>query len=253
MELDQVFQNDEKVENDSEVENQEIETTEDSKGETTAQENDQVDESKDAAKETESKDESKDQDDEELEKNQWTFQAVKDERRKRQELEKQLKELQDKSEPKEKEQRPDVFDNQEAFAKSIEDKVSNKILQAKVDMARDMMIESHKDYEQMEQLFINEVANTNPSLIDKAKQAANPAKFVYEQAKKFKAFQDFESPDKMRESLRAEIRAELESEMNQAEKSKSDNTSNLKPSLAKARATDNNPFVAETLDTIFSK
>ena len=194
----------------------------------------------------------KESNEETYEKENWTFQAVKDERRKRQELERKLEELQSK-EQQVKEERPDIFDDQEGLAQSIEAKVQSQIMQAKVELAREMMMDAHSDYEEMESYFLETVAKENPAIAAEVKKSSNPAKFVYENAKKYKAFQEFESVDKMRDKLRAELRAEIEGELKQTEQEKAEKVSGIKPSLAKARATDKDAFQPETLDSIFSR
>ena len=147
---------------------------------------------------------------EDIEKQDWTLAAVKDERRKRQELEKELESLKQKQqEPKEL---PDVFDDQKAFVESIRSEFQQELGNAKLEVARSMMMEFHDDYEAMEAKFID-LAKENPTLRDQAMKEANPAKFAYQQAKKYEEYQKVQDVDAYKEQLRNEMRAEIEAEI----------------------------------------
>ena len=159
-------------------------------------------------------------------KESWTFAAVKEERRKRQELERKLNELQ-----QEKKDIPDVLEDQDAFVKSIRDEYKQELAQTKVEIAREIMMDTHDDYEELETFFIEVVAPDNPVLAEEARKASNPAKFVYQNAKKYQEYKEFQGVDSMKEKLRAEIRAELEAELKKTQENKDAKVSNIKPSF----------------------
>ena len=173
---------------------------------------------------------------EEAEKENWTFQAVKDERRKRQELEKQLEELRSSQNKTEREELPDVFDNQEEFAKSLENRVAASARSQIIQTQRDMMIEFKSDYEEKEAAFI-EFGKDNPALIAQANASPNPAKFAYEQGAKFLKFQQMQDVDTMEAKLRTELEAKIRAEYESKQKSVESKGANLSPSLANARGT----------------
>ena len=104
---------------------------------------------------------------EETAKEEWTFAAVKDERQKRQKLEKELEELRASLDKKE-EKAPDVFDDQEAYTKHLEQKFESKTKEQILNVQRDMMLEFKPDYEEKEKAFF-EVAKDNPALIQQAR------------------------------------------------------------------------------------
>ncbi|MCK5616625.1 hypothetical protein KAR91_82960 [Candidatus Pacearchaeota archaeon] len=203
----------------------------------TAKESEKVEE----APEVESKDEPKEPEkaeptSEEAEKENWTFQAVKDERRKRQELEKQLEELkagQNNPEPKEL---PDIFENQEGFVNDLREQMRVETRQQIIQNQRDRMIEFKSDYEEKEAAFI-EFGKNNPTLLAEANTAANPAKFAYEQGAKILEYKQMQDVDGMKAKLRAEIEAEVRSEFESKQSSIDKKAQNLSPSLAGARGT----------------
>jgi hypothetical protein len=147
---------------------------------------------------------------EDIEKQDWTLSAVKDERRKRQELEKKLADLEAKNqEPKEI---PDIFDDQQAFVDSLRGEFQQELSNAKLDIARSMMMDHHDDYEAMEEKFI-ELAKDSPALRDQALKQSNPAKFAYEQAKKYEQYKEVQDVDAYKEKIRNELRSEIEAEI----------------------------------------
>jgi hypothetical protein len=110
-----------------------------------------------------------------------------------------------------------------------------------------MMIDRHDDYEEKEQIFI-EYAKEHPELQQQALKSSNPAKFVYEEAKKFQEFQQIKDGtyvEKLKAELKEQVRKELE-----AERSK---TSGIRPSLAKESSANNYQFVEPDLASIFKR
>lgn len=112
----------------------------------------------------------------------WTKKAVLDERRKRQALEAQVEELK-KGKPKEEEGEPDL---------------STIMHRERINLSRELMIETRTDYEDMETVFLD-MAKENPSLISEMNRSPNPAKFAYNKAKEHSEYLEFkaskESPE----------------------------------------------------------
>lgn len=176
---------------------------------------------------------------EEDEKQNWTLAAVKDERQKRQEAQKRIEELERKLAERDSKQEeiPDVFEDQKAFVESIRNEQRQELQNMRLEMAREFMMEAHKDYEEMEAKFI-ELAKENPVLKSQAQKASNPAKFAYQQAKKYAEWQEMQDIDTAKQKLRAELREELKKELEAEKAEKAAKTSDITPSLAKARASD---------------
>jgi len=178
---------------------------------------------------------------------------AKDERQKRQEAQAQLREAQEKLAKYEKEpvKRPDVFEDQEAFADSIEAQQDAKIRQATLNIERKMMMRMHDDYESVEASVLEEMSK-NPALKSYLQQSENVAEAVYEYGKQRKEFDSILGfkKDETLAKLRAEIKAELEKEY-KGRRSNSDDD-DLSPSLADARgASSANEKGIETLDDVF--
>lgn len=179
----------------SEVESQEAEQSKELKGE-----NRESDETPASTKEDKPQEES------------WTKKAVLDERRKRQELERQLRELQNQvNNPKEEEEIPDPIDDPVGYKDYVKNSLKQEMFAERVNETRIEMEAKHDDYLEMEQKFI-ELSNDDPKLAKQLRQSSNPAKFAYDTAKRYFESQKFNDPDyqvKLREEIKKEILAEL--------------------------------------------
>lgn len=67
--------------------------------------------------------------------------------------------------------------------------LSEVLLNQRINMSREIMIETKPDYEEMENVFA-ELAKEDESLISKMRNAQNPAKFAYKMAKEHLEVQD---------------------------------------------------------------
>lgn len=168
----------------------------------------------------------------------WTKKAVLDERRKRQELERQLDELRS-SKPSEAPKRPDVFDDQDGAFNYVNNQVASQITQARLDMSREMMMMFKDDYEERESQFID-LTRENPELISKLRSHPNPAKFAYDTAIKHEQMKQMENIDEYKAKLEAEIRAKVEAELSgkyeSAAQAKAEKRGAIPPSLATQRS-----------------
>jgi hypothetical protein len=184
----------------------------------------------------------------EVEPESWTKKAVIDERRKRQALEAELAALKE-SIPKRDviDARLDVLEDPDGFSEAISSRIEKAAIETRINLSREMMIDRHDDYEEKEQIFI-EYAKEHPELQQQALKSSNPAKFVYEEAKKFQEFQQIKDGtyvEKLKAELKEQVRKELE-----AERSK---TSGIRPSLAKESSANNDQFVEPDLASIFKR
>jgi hypothetical protein len=176
---------------------------------------------------------------EETEKESWTLAAVKDERSKRQEAttraeqaEARIAELEAQINGTAKET-PDVFEDQEGFVNSLRSEMKQDLASAKFELSVELMRDLHSDFDDVSKVFM-EAANENPVLKAQAQKSSNPARYVYDQGKKYMQFQEMQNPEayeaKLRQELEPKVRAELEKKL-QAENTDVD----LSPSLANAR------------------
>lgn len=138
--------------------------------------------------------------------------ALLDERRKRQELEDKLKELQAKQV-----KIPDPVEDPEGYAAYLDDTQQRNLLKARTSMSREIMIGIKTDYEETEKVFIQLCSETdsggNPTpqaeiLKRNMLASANPAKFAYDHAKEHLRIKELSDPQ-YKEKLRAQILEDL--------------------------------------------
>ena len=271
-ELDEIFEpiteRNEKVDSEpiKETEETTSEETKVAESETTSQVESETDaETKpEPEKEVKAEDKAEGEEKKDDSEQEWTFTAVKDERRKRQEserkreesdrrlaeAERKLEELQ-RQQLQPKKELPDVLEDQNAFADSLREEYDQKLYDTRVQMGREMMIDAHDDYIETEKVFLDVVAKENPVLAAEARKSSNPAKFLYQNTKKYQEYKDLQDVDLTRERIRAEVRKELEAELKANQEAESAKVSDIKPSLAKARASDKESFEPESLESIF--
>lgn len=156
--------------------------------------------------------------------------SMMDERRKRQELEEQLKSYQQQSQPK-----PDFWENPEGVLGDYAKRMQQQLYQTQVNLSTEMMRTMHDDYDEMESKFI-ELAQQNPALIAQMNQSGNPAKFAYTTAKAEVERQQFADPN-YKEKLKAELRAEIEAEQRAKLEGEISKRASLPGTLSSERAT----------------
>lgn len=165
------------------------------------------------------------------------------ERRKRQEAENKLKEYEAKKAV------PDPIDDPEGYANHVKLDNQSAMLQTKITLSRDLMIDNTTDYAEKEAVFIGLVVDqdgkiTNQSLLQQFQESANPARFAYQHAKEHLEVQQLKDP-KYRENLEAELRLKILKEL-EADASKSETlTAAQVPDLTTATASAKNSEVIE--------
>lgn len=154
------------------------------------------------------------------------YQAMKDERAKRQELERKLESMQ--AQPKEPEKVPDPVEDPEGYAKYLDSKNAATQWQIRTSISQEMMRDKHADYDEKEAVFL-ELAKENPALVSQLQASSNPAKFAYDMAIKHERMSQFDNFDsavasevekqvKARlEAAEAEIRKQYEAKLKKAE------------------------------------
>jgi hypothetical protein len=185
-------------------------------------------------------------------KEDWTKAAVLDERRKRQELERKLAEIESKANAKPK--RPDLFEDPDGALSYIENNLREETRAMRTEMARELMRTVAKDYDEVEAEFI-EAAKDNPLLLNELANAQNPAKYAYEMGQKMRQMAQMKDTAayeaKVRAELEAKIRAEIQAEQEaQAGKRKATQVPSL--AAAQSRGAIDAP-VEESLEAILSK
>ena len=143
---------------------------------------------------------------------------AQDEKRKRQELEKQLDDMKAQieklSQSKQQEaetpeiDEPDVLD--EGYTPHIKSLITNEVIKVKVELSRDNAIDKWGDeFIEAEKFFMS---NASENDLAQALKSSNPAKFVFDIVKQHKEKQKIQDPDYVK-NLEAELRAKILKEM----------------------------------------
>jgi hypothetical protein len=169
------------------------------------------------------------------EKGQVPIAALHDERRKRQELERELEKLRN-PEQKKQEEVPDVFVDPNAFTQHLKEHTTKEIAKHRRELSQDLLREAKPDYDEKVSKFV-EAVKTRPDLIDQMNASLNPARFAYDFGKaeldreaKLKLVDEIGDPVAYKERMKQEIIAELGLTIPASKKPKFENT----PSLATA-------------------
>lgn len=138
--------------------------------------------------------------------------ALQDERRKRQELERELAELRQKAEATTA--KPNLFEDPDSWEKALDERVEKKLAgvreqseQRFLALVEQAAKARHKDFEDMAVVFA-ETAKTTPGLIDEARNAPDPAEFIYQAGRNLKRVQEAGSIEALIERAREEGRQE---------------------------------------------
>lgn len=176
--------------------------------------------------------------------------AIVAERRKRQEAERKVRELQEKD-------APDPEEDPEGFAAHVK----TAAWQEKVDNSRELMMDVHDDYEEMEAVFMQMVRDESGEVIDPARvakmnSARNPAKFAYDEAKAYLEAEQYRDPEKRAALISQEVEKALEAKLKEIQKPKEVDVTQL-PNLTGATSAGSNTLKqarpVETLGEVFGE
>ena len=139
--------------------------------------------------------------------------AVIEERRKRQDLERKLAELEAQRAParppEPQAEAPDWYANPEQAAAVMRFEMQNQIYQTKVYQSEKAMKAEHQDYDEVSTIFA-EVAKADPNLARQVFEHPFPAEFAYQAGKQIQLMCDIgNDPGAYRARLKAELMAEL--------------------------------------------
>lgn len=136
--------------------------------------------------------------------------ALLDERRKRQELEKKLNELEarlNKPQPPQQEQhQPDWYTDPEGREAMLLRRFEQQQFETRIVLSEQMMAEKYSDYEEKRDVFA-EAAAKSPALAQQLVQAPNPAKFAYDMGRKIAMQREIgDDPESYKAKLEADFR-----------------------------------------------
>ena len=149
------------------------------------------------------------------------IQALLEEREKRQQYERELKEFREQQDKAKKEapKLPDYFENPDAYNAAIEQmvqervtgleqKVNQQMSQAWLSMSERAAKARYQDFDEKLEAFSLE-AQTNPVLAAQMMQSPDPGDYVYQTGKKLMALSSTPDLDTLREQIRNELLAEM--------------------------------------------
>lgn len=148
--------------------------------------------------------------------------ALEDERRKRQDLERQLADLtkaaqQPKPQPQQQQpvqqqqypERPDPWVDPEGAARYDQMMFQHQLFETRVITSKELMKSLKTDFDDVEKVFI-EAASADPYLEQQLVRHPLPAKFAYEQGKRIMLMREIgDDPEAYKAKVREELRAEL--------------------------------------------
>lgn len=176
------------------------------------------------------------------------IQALLDEREKRQQYERELKEFREQQEKAKKDapKLPDYFEDPDGYNAAVERLVQERVssLEAKVNqqmsaawlsMSERAAKARYQDFDEKLEAFSKEAQN-NPVLAAQMMQSPDPGEYVYQTGKKLQALSTTPDLDSLREQMREELRAELLAEMKQGEDAKKAKLAAVPKSLSKEQS-----------------
>lgn len=166
----------------------------------------------------------------------WKFAALKDERRKRQELERELEAL---KAPKEEAKAPDVLDDPEGYQAFQSEQFDQKVDNVKAEISQ-FYAEKELGKEKVAAAFetFSAMVKDNPALYEQAVSSVSPYHEIVEIVNKAEKFEQIQDVDKYEAKIRAEIESKIRAELEEKYSKQSQNTANVTPSLNSQRSAD---------------
>jgi hypothetical protein len=144
--------------------------------------------------------------------------AMLEERRKRQELEARIAQMQQTAQPQVKDEdfwQSPVQTTQQMLGRT-EQTVQQQIQNLKYELAEDLTRSQHTDYDEVRNQFVEKVHAGDPWAVAIAQQMGaqpNPAKFVYDQTRRLGQLEQIGDLNSYRSRIEAEVRAQVLKEL----------------------------------------
>jgi len=162
----------------------------------------------------------------------WTKTAYLDEKRKRQELERQLD-----ASKQEKPKAPDIFENQDDYTGFVQNEINSAVGNTRAEMSEFYARREYGDAEVTEKMEkFEEMAKDNPALMAEVRNSVAPWHTMVEKVDAAKKMADMNDLPAYEAKVRAEIEAKLRAEILGEKKVNDDKLSNITPSLAGQRS-----------------
>ena len=139
--------------------------------------------------------------------------AMREEREKRQALERQLRELQTPKAP------VDPWTDLPGALQSQQQQLDERLFVERCNLTEQLVREKHADFDDVREVFL-EAAQGNPALWQQMRQELNPAQFVYREGLRIRELKDVGGDfsayrTKLRAEIEKDVRAELEAKYGQ--------------------------------------
>jgi hypothetical protein len=140
--------------------------------------------------------------------------ALLDERAKRQEAEREAKELRAQLAERDA-PAPDPINDPAGAFEHLQQSFNQQLTQLNIKQSRMLVMGQKEDFTEREQQFMK-LASENPTLVDEMLQADNPALYAYDTAVKHEELAALKDVDGYKAKLRAEVEAEVRAELAKA-------------------------------------
>lgn len=173
------------------------------------------------------------------------LEALLSERQKRQDMQRQLDELQKQPEL----QAPDVFEDQQAFANHITEQLSNKLDEQRREFNVEMARVKHSDYDDKMNAFV-QMAEQNPMLADQAAASGNAPEFAYQYAVQQEQVAKLNDPTELERLVQERAEKLLAERQTAAVTQKLDEQPPSLSTQAAAGGTSDKPFSPASLENV---
>ena len=173
------------------------------------------------------------------EKEKAFYTAMTEERRKRQEIERQLHEIKAMQPPQE----PKAFwDDPEGALQNFQSKIEKVVTTTRMDTAEQIARSKYSDFDDKINVFA-EVLQSTPGLREHWMQAPDPAEFAYRTGKNYMELQQAGNIDALRAKIESEVRMKLETEMKAKDEARKAELAAIPPSLSNVQSAPGNKAV----------
>lgn len=178
-------------------------------------------------------------------KDDWTYEAYKDEKRKRQDLEKEIERLKEK--PEDDTDYISQAELKERLQKDFDNKLQIALFQDRLARNYEQVSSQHEDFKQMEQVFAD-MASKDNNLKAQFLSSTNPAEFAYKHAKNYTLLN--EHGGDVEKLIQAKIE-EAKKEFGLSPKEVEEKTKKSRaPSLANATESEKNSAPVENISSL---
>jgi hypothetical protein len=170
------------------------------------------------------------------EKERAFLRAAEEERRKRQDLERELAQYRQQKQPEKTEEKKTFWDDPEGHFKTVEQRMAQRELAMTLKVSEQLARSKYQDFDDKIGVFAESLKAT-PGLHAEWLASPDPAEFAYKHGARLKEMREVGDLDKYREKIEKETRAKLEAEFKAKQEELEKKRSELPGSLSDVRGT----------------